>query len=210
MGLDLKKIKSLFVESEPKKGTEDLEPKNKESVNSSITSTNKNDKPDQTIIGALYKTLDEHNLPGEDYLEFIQALNAMKNLALDDSIKVQTVTATLSTKGLTVDKIKESADYYKKILENEKEQFVSELNSQIDKTIKSKEKIIETLKESIKIKSDQIANLTKEISDAEQNINLNNNLIKAAELKIQTAQDNFNSAYNAVIEQINDNLSKIK
>jgi hypothetical protein len=211
MAFDVKKIKSLFVETSTDNGSKAVK---KDSVDESKISnksaTVEPDKLDTKIVDSLLKAIVDKNLPGEDYLEFLEALNAMKNIPLEDNMKVQTVMATLSTKGLTVAKIKESAEYYKKVLANEQSQFTAELNNQVEKTIKTKEKDIESLKVSIKQKTEQIAALTKDINDAQQKISTTEVLIKAAESKIKMTQENFDRAYNFVLNQIDLNLSKLK
>jgi len=211
MGFDIGKIKNLFVETTVSADTS-VDAKNSTIESSKVESapSTKAEKLDQTIIESLQKAIKDNNLPGEDYLEFVEALNAMQNIPLEDSMKVQTVMATLSVKGLTVAKIKESAEYYKKVLENEQNQFSAELTAQVEKSIKTKQSGIESLNNSIKLKTDQIALLTKEITEAQQNVSATEAIIKAAELKIKTAQENFNAAYNFVINQINENLSKLK
>lgn len=212
MAFDLNKLKSLFVEtsseSQPKTNTEPSS--NPPSATVVPEASPAVDTLDSKIVESLLKAISDHNLSGEDYLEFMDALNAMKNIPLDDSMKVKTVMATLSTKGLTIAKINESADYYKKILASEKEQFTEELNNQIEISIKSKQKAIDALKESIMQKSKQIAALTEEINKTQSEITQTESQIKLAEGKIENAQLNFNNAYNFVVEQINQNISKIK
>ena len=211
MGFDFNKIKNLFVEtSTTTDATENEHKPITEAAKTDSPVSASPDKLDQTILESLLKAMTDHNLPGEDYLEFIDALKAMQNIPLDDAMKIQTVMAALSTKGLTVSKIRESADYYKKTLANEQNQFLAELNSQIEKGIKTKQKTIESFKESIKLKSEQIAALTKEINEIQQNISSTEVLIKASETKIKAAQDNFNKVYNFVVNQINENVSKLK
>jgi hypothetical protein len=211
MAFDLSKLKGLFVETsnEPSTPGQPSTPVNSAAtvVTSGASDTS---EPDQKIVDSLLKAIEQNNLPGEDYLEFMDALAAMKNIPLDDTMKVQTVMATLSTKGLTVAKIRESADYYKKVLSNELNQFLTELNNQIEKTVKSKEKIIEAEKLAIQQKSEQIASLTKQINEAQAEIQKTEEALKAANTKIMQTEVNFQKAYHFVVNQIDTNLSKLK
>ncbi len=209
MSFDLNKLKNLFVETT----TDSNSPTNtpipvSEPVKVEVIAS-KSTELDNKILESLLKTIADNNLPGEDYLEFMEALKAMQNIPLNDEMKIQTVMATLSTKGLTAAKVKESAAYYKDILAKEQNEFKTELNNQVELGIKSKEKSIATLKESIKAKTDQITALTREITEAQKSISSTEELIKVTELKIKSAQENFDKAFQFVVNQINVNISKL-
>lgn len=210
MGFDLKKIKGLFVE------TSTQEPVQQESVTTpSVTPPTLQSAGvpagafDQGVFDSLMKVIESHNLPGEDYLEFLSALQAMQNIPLDEKLKIQTVLATLSTKGLTAQKIKESADYYKKVLQEEQKQFLVELNNQIHEQVKSKEKTIEDLQAQNKLKTDQITRLTQEINENQQKIVAVQSQLQEADARIKLAENNFTKTLEVILGQIDANLSKI-
>lgn len=210
MAFDLKKITSLFVETSEQAPVQQ-EPETPQPVTSqpSQTAAVPSGAFDQSVFDALMKAIEEHNLPGEDYLEFLSALRAMQNIPLDEKLKIQTVLATLSTKGLTVQKIKESADYYKKVLLEEQKQFLVELNKQIQDQVKSKEKAIQDLQTLNKQKTDQITKLTQEINDNQQKIVAVQSQLQEADSKIKLAENNFSKTLEVILGQINSNLSKI-
>lgn len=210
MAFDVKKLMNLFVETttDPEPGTNPTKQVN-EPEHTEGNSVVNQDAPDPKILESLVKAIETHNLPGEDYLEFMEALKAMQNIPIDEPLKVQTVMATLSTKGLTVAKIRESAEYYKKVLADEQSQFNTELSNQKEKAIVSKQKSIDDYNKSIKLKADQITALTKEIEEAQTHIRTAEQMIKAAESKLKTAEDNFNRTFTFVVNQIDKNLSKL-
>jgi predicted transcriptional regulator len=210
MAIDLKKIKNLFVQN-----SEDPQTEPAKEANNPINTPSQGETQtiagsfDSAIFDSLLKAIEDHNLPGEDYLEFLGALKAMEKIPLDEKMKIQTVLATLSTKGLTAQKIKESADYYKKVLQDEQKQFYIELSSQIETQLKSKEKDIADIQKQNTTKSEQIARLTKEINDNQSKIADLQAHIKDAESKIKTAESNFNKTYDYIVSQINTNITKI-
>jgi hypothetical protein len=222
MAFDFNKIKSLFVQGEETSTEQKTKNESEEKKTETINVGNKTQpsKPnlsysgsgmiDQKFLDMFLKSIQEKNLPGEDYLEFLDALQAMKNIPLDERIKIQTVMATLSTKGLTVQKINESADYYKKVLDNEKKVFYDELNNQVKDQITSRQKEIEAADELIKVKSEQIAKLTKEITENQQNILNIKSQINESDLKLKNTENSFNATLNFVINQIDENLRKIE
>jgi hypothetical protein len=209
MAIDLKKIKNLFVETNEESKNEPTKETNTAPPSQSQGTIIPSGSFDQTIFDSLIKAIEDHNLPGEDYLEFLGALKAMENIPLDEKMKIQTVLATLSTKGLTIQKIKESADYYKKVLQDEQKQFYSELNIQIESQLKSKENNILDIQKQNTAKSEQITKLTQEINDNQKKISDLQSQIKEAETKIKLAEGNFNKTYDYIVSQIDNNINKI-
>jgi len=236
MALNLNKIKGLFIvpEDEVEGAQKETDPKKKEtkktgikknelqkttgkievpiktSLNSTTTTTPSKGAVNKQIFNSLTKAISDANLPGEDYLEFISALQAMKNIDIQESVKMQTVLATLSTKGLTIQKIIESADYYLKVLENEKDKFKQAMAHQTQGKIDGKHKRIKTLEqeniekaEKIKALTDQINRNTKEIEKVKKDI-------AESDAKIKTTENNFNVTYDYVANQIIDKVEKIK
>jgi hypothetical protein len=224
MGLDFKKIKNLFVVDNSTDQTQTDTKKEEVSNTKNIISSkeNKNTPPssfvnpssttgnfDQKIFDSLIKVLEEKNLPGEDYMEFMEALQNMKNIQLDETVKMQTVLATLSTKGLTKQKILESADFYIKVLQDEKNKFNEALKQETANQVESKQNDIKTLEEQNKSKAEQIAQLTTEINQNQQQISKIKTLVDDASLKIKATENNFNFTFEAVISQIKTNSNKI-
>ncbi|NJO89137.1 MAG: hypothetical protein HC831_09375 [Chloroflexia bacterium] len=194
MALNLNKIKGLFIvpEDEVEGGEKKTEPQKeevkktkiketKEAITSTVTPIKTSlTQPETTspskgeinkqIFNSLTKAISDANLPGEDYLEFVSALQAMKSIDLQESVKMQTVLATLSTKGLTVQKIVESADYYLKVLENEKDKFKQAMAQQTTGKIDTKHKQIKSLEEENHKMAEQIKALTDKINDNSEQI----------------------------------------
>ncbi len=164
----------------------------------------------EQIFESLTKAVANSNLPGEDYLEFMQALKAMKNLPMDENLKVQAAFQTLSVKGLTVAKVIESADYYKSVLENEKRKFYTALEEQGKGSINKKKKIIADLEKQNQDKAAQIAALTEEINKNQARIEKNKKDIETAEGKLSQTEKNFLVTYKKVVGQINNNVAKIQ
>jgi len=224
MAFDFNKIKKLFVVSEegtqPQKSENNTVQNNAFNTNSgasnskttpdqknSIASTN---DIDNKILDSLMKALSDNNQPGEDYLEYWDALKAMENIPLEENIKIQTVLATLSTKGLTVDKIIESSNYYLGILGEEQNKFNKAMENQIEKNINAKKKDISAIDELIKLKSTQIANLTKEITESQDEIEKLKKSIGMSEVKISETQNCFNNTHLFVTNQIIEQIQKIQ
>jgi hypothetical protein len=227
MALNFNKIKGLFVVPEDeveggekkrevkKEITTKTETKNTGNPNPPITNSETTVNPvkgeiNEQIFNSLTKAISDANLPGEDYLEFVSALQAMKNIDLAESVKMQTVLATLSIKGLTVQKIIESADYYLKVLENEKDKFRQAMAQQTQGKVEEKHKQIKSLEEANLKKAEQIKILTDEINFNNEQVEKIKKDIAEADHKIKATETNFSVTYDYVANQIINYVEKIK
>ncbi len=225
MAFNFDSLLRIFVSSEedtpPKK---DLDTKKKQeekqkttkpkTVHQPVVKQNDTTSPNGTfnkkIHESLMLALAKANMPGEDYLEFAKALIAMKNIPLEENVKIQTVLATLSTKGLTVEKVVSSADYYIKILQNEKDKFNIAFENNKTEKLKQKAQTVSELEEAIKKKTEQIALLTEEINKSRDEVVSVKNDIQKDKTKLQTMAGDFNITYSSVVEQIKNNIASIK
>ncbi len=225
MAFDFKKIKSLFiteVEDSSKTHPEDDKKKDEKSGGDILDKLKNKDKTpegkteftpggqtDSKILDSLIKALEDNNLPGEDYMEFAEALKSMESIPLEESVKIQTVLATLSTRGLTREKIIESGTYYLSVLEKEKAKFGKAMEKQLKEGVTVKNEEITALEELNKTKSAQIAQLTQEIKDNQAEIEKIRMKISENDQKIKGTEANFNTTYDLVARQLQANIDKI-
>jgi hydroxypyruvate isomerase len=224
MALNLNKIKGLFIVPEDEaegtnikteekkvevKKTEPVLFANKEQT-STIQTVSSKGEFNQNIFNSLTKAISDANLPGEDYLEFVDALQAMKDIPLDETIKMQTVLATLSTRGLTTQKIIETADYYLKVLEREKDKFKEATAQQTHGKVDNKQTQIKQLEESNQKKAEQIKILTEEINQNNLQMVQIKKEIEESDIKIKATENNFNVTFDFLSNQILSKVEKIK
>ncbi len=239
MGFDLKKLKNLFFVSEGEtenKTQKNVTPPLVEEKKTVTTSTKQSEPVkivsqnishqqtisppvtnqtaskgtfNQKIYDSLMAALAAANLPGEDYLEFAEALQAMKDIPLDEGIKIQTVFATLSVKGLTMQKVIESADYYLKLLENEKQKFYEAARLQTQNAVGKRQGELNEIEKSIQTKSQQIVSLTEEINRLQQEMIKIRTEAAEAEEKIKNTENSFLVAFEMVTNQIRNNIDRI-
>ena len=234
MAFNLNKIKGLFIVPEDEvEGEKKADPKKEEvrktelkktvtkkettintpiksSLNTTEVNTPTKGEVNKQIFNSLTKAIADANLPGEDYLEFVSALQAMKGIDLQESVKMQTVLATLSTKGLTIQKIIESADYYMKVLENEKDKFKQAMTQQTTGKIDGKHKQIKQLEQENLKMAEQIKTLTDKINHNSKQMEKIKGDIAESDSKIKKTENDFNVTYNYVSDQIIDKVEKIK
>jgi hypothetical protein len=197
------------TETEPKL-TWQTSASNTTTSNTTTSNTVSSGSFNQKILDSLSKAIFDSNLPGEDYLEFMEAFKAMKDIPLEESIKMKTAYATLSTRGLTIPKILESAEYYLKILESEKNKFYSALEGQKQGNIGGKKKLMTDKDAENKTKAEQIKKLTEEINSNTIEIEKISKEISEFENKIKSTENDFIYTFEKMSNQIKENVEKIK
>jgi len=165
---------------------------------------------DKKSVQFLLKAINENNLPGFDYLEFKQSLNGLKTMDMDEVTAMKSAFMTGSTVGLTKSKLLGSADHYRKVLQKEKNQFDSALQSQMTQRVhgKKEEKILLSKKiEDYRTKIQQIEN---QVLKVQEKLDKADQEIEAARLKIEETKDKFENAFTVIAEQINADIEKLK
>lgn len=157
---------------------------------------------EQKFVSLFIKTLEKNNQPGFDYIEFKQSLGAMAKMNIDESTAIRSAFATASTVGLTKKKLMESANYYAKIINQEKEHFDAALAKRINQKVGGKVKEVEKLKEQIIKYNEKIAQLKAQIEKHQHTIDTADEQIQAEKEKIIGTQNNFERTHENFIDQI--------
>lgn len=171
-------------------------------------------KPKKPVISEKYynmlmKAIEVNNMDGFDYLEFKHSLTALKNIPIDEAAKFQSAFATASTMGLTKDKLIESADFYKKVLEKEKDSFRNELQKHIGGRLHKNESRINDLAQMIQQKAEQIKKLTEQISQHQTELDKTKKQIDGLKQKVQEERDNFINTYDHLLMQMDKDVQNI-
>lgn len=165
---------------------------------------------DQKSLDFLTQALVKNNLPGFDYLEFKQSLNALSSLNMDEATAYKSAYATASTVGLTKEKLLKTAEHYRSILMQEKQAFDQALKKQVQQKVESKKVEVEKLKKLILEHQAQIAKLQEEISKNQQIIDQADESIQQSMDKIKQTEEQFELTFQAILNQINCDIEDIK
>lgn len=130
----------------------------------------------QEIVDYFKKVFVENNIPGPDYQEFKNALEAMKSQPMDEATKIKTIWISFQTMGLTAQKLIDTAGQYKKLFAGKLAQFDGELQTTFDEQVTAKQK-----------ESDAILDENKKIDDDMRKLNEKKlaNEAKAKELGVE-------------------------
>jgi septal ring factor EnvC (AmiA/AmiB activator) len=165
---------------------------------------------DQKSVDFLTKALEKSNLPGFDYIEFKQSLDALSKLNMDEETAFKSAFATASTVGLTKPKLLETAAHYKKVLANEKTQFDSALQKQVEQKVAGKELELKKLKDQIVKHQEKIQQLQDQIAKFQKTIDGADAQIDAARKKIESTRDGFEHTHQSILNQIEKDIENIK
>ena len=168
-------------------------------------------KIDNEVYEKLSEAIERHNLDGNDFLEFMQSLNGMSSLSVDEKTKFNMVFTTLSTSSGGMDKatLVNSIKHYLSVIEKEKSLFQREMEGATETTVTTNIQESERLIQLANKKTEQIAILQQEIESlSSESVELNN---VAEEFKVKIAQKeaDFEITVSQLTQQLNTYDSKI-
>jgi len=165
---------------------------------------------DEKSVDFLVKALEKNNLPGFDYIEFKQALQALKGMDLAEDTAYKSAYATAQTVGLTREKLLKTARHYKKVLANEKVQFDAALQKQIKQRIEGKQTEVAKLRQQIADYQKKIEQLEAKIQQSQETIEKQDDLIQSAKERIESTKDGFESTLQSITNEIDRDIENIE
>lgn len=165
---------------------------------------------DKRFVDKLMQAIEKNNQEGFDYLEFRSSLKALASLPLDEATRFRSAFAAASTMGLTVEKLLQTAQFYKGILDKEKEQFNAELNTRGVDSIRTRSEERSKIETMVKDKETQIETLKQQIAQNQQEIIKLSQELEETSAKINEATTGFAVAYEDIVSKIIGDTEKIK
>ncbi len=181
-------LKSLFI-------VEDNEVESSKSTSKTINSTKDiskkksptvSGKDTERFVNILFKAIEDNNIKGYDYLEFVQSINNLKKqgISSEEEKLFNTAYALAKTMNVEKDKLLKTADFYLNVLNKEKVKFnealvnnakvkLQEKNSKLNslnKSLSDDKKAFEELKKRITSKEKEIFIITKELEDSKSKV----------------------------------------
>lgn len=217
----LKNLRGIFItDDETKDKNEESSNENdaKEEVvkttttttHTSVSNSDIQGQKDDKIIDTLFEAIERNNLNGFDYLEFKRSVKGLEKMVADEATRFKSAFATASTIGITMDKLVETADYYVKILDKERSQFVQAAKDQSENLIENRKKEIQHLLKSLEEKKKMIDEMQKDLLKGEERIKQIQEGIDHAAVNIENTKKNFESSWSFLKEQIITDIEKIK
>lgn len=157
---------------------------------------------DNKFIELLEKVIEQNNLPGQDYFEFKQSVENMKQIAADEKTKFQMAYAVLSVQGCKKDILISSLDKYVFIIQQEKTNFDAEMKAAYNVKVQSKLNDAEKAKKELEALSKKLNELNSTIQTASQEA-------QAEEMKIRATEANFKASADIIIAEMVGDKEKI-
>jgi len=148
------------------------------------------------------KLFTEANIPGPDYFEFSKMTEAMRSIP-DEKARYTAAFAGLCVQGLDKNKLLNTAADYLKILEQDAASF----NSTVDAALKEK---VEARQQEIIQKQQRMEQLTREISDLQNQVQLLHMEVKESEEKIESNTGGYRSSSEQMKQRIQYDIERIK
>ncbi|HKK89369.1 MAG TPA: hypothetical protein VJ917_11000 [Saprospiraceae bacterium] len=165
---------------------------------------------DKKSLQFILKALEKSNLEGFDYIEFIQAVERLKKLPMDESLAIRSAYSTVSTVGLTKEKLLDSANYYLDILNKEKKVFEQTVEDRRLVKIERQKRRIEALEKEVRQLRNKIKEMDDKIKDYRlEQENIQQNLHQEDE-KITLTENAFDSTISTVMQRIEKDIQLIK
>ncbi|MEM1124530.1 MAG: hypothetical protein AAGJ18_29095 [Bacteroidota bacterium] len=169
-----------------------------------------NPELEKKFVSIFTKALEKNNQAGFDYIEFKQSLGALAQMNMDDDMAIRSAFATASTVGLTKKKLLESAAYYGKVINQEKEHFDAALAKRINSKVGGKMKEVEKLKDQIVKYKEKIQQLEAQIEKHQHTIDTADEQIQREKEKILGTQNSFEKTHQNFIDQIKTDIDNFK
>lgn len=157
----------------------------------------------------LLRALDKNNQQGFDYIEFKQALEALKEIPMAEDLAIKSAYTTGMTMGLTKEKLIESAEFYKQVIQNEKAQFDVALKNQFNQKVSGRKTEQEKYQEQIERNEDLIKSLQNEVVELKKQIDLIDQEINQSVEKIEDSRYKFEHTFSEILSIINQDLIEI-
>ena len=158
--------------------------------------------PDEKFVEMLWAVISQNNIPGQDYIEFKQAVDSMASLPIDEKSKFLTTFSIFQSQGCKKETLISSIDKYVNMIKGEQASFMSEFEAQRNIKVTSKLAQVEEAKR-------KVEQLTKEISDANAFVLTASQEAQQEEMQLNITAANFNTSVDRVLAAFESDKNKI-
>ncbi len=208
-----KQLKSLFIVEDNEGESSSSKPKTIKSTTNKTTrkSTAVSPKETEKFVNILFKAIEDNNIEGYDYLEFVQSINNLKKQGISSEEEKLFNTAYALAKTMNVDKerLLKTADYYLNILNKEKTKFNEALVNSAKVKLKDKNDKLADLNKSLDDDKKALEALKKRIASTESKISKISKELSSSKQKVENIKSGFEDALKQITNKIVDDKNKI-
>jgi hypothetical protein len=145
-----------------------------------------------------------------DYIKYRQAIHSLKQMAMDETVAIQSTLTTAKTMGVSKQDIFQSAKNFSELLQKEELKFDDALQNQFAQKVTAKQEMLENL-EALKVNlANQIKELEKKIANTGEESNRLIAEIKSNEEKIQNKKAEFKRTIETIREKIQSDFQTLQ
>lgn len=175
----------------------------------SLETVFKSNEADEKSLKFIIQAIEKSNLEGFDYLEFIKAVERLKDLPMDEDLAFRSAYSTVSTVGLTKERLEESANYYLDVLEKEQKVFKQTVEDRKLIKIKRQKKRVESLEQEVEKLTARITEIKAKIVQYEQEQDEIKLSLNVESEKIMLTEKAFDDTIAIVIAKIKKDINNI-
>jgi hypothetical protein len=166
---------------------------------------------DKKFVDHFVQLLENSNLKGPDYFEFMQALKGLSGLGLSEEKQFQAAWASFKAMGgiTDINVLTATANQYIALLDADKQGFLKDVDNAVTQKVGG-------LQNDLKNTQAENEAMAKQIIDLQQKINANNDKITKISSdiaeqsgKITSNKNNYEITYDSFVEQIKGDIAKI-
>ncbi len=171
---------------------------------------NTNSELDKKFVDALLRAVKNNAIKEFDYLKFMFSVKSMQDMNMDIDTSFKSAFATAQTIGLTKEKLLQTTEHYKNVLNKEREHFADALKNQRTEKISGKLAEVEELKKRLVEYETKIKQMQKEIALFQKKIEGADAEIQNEKEKIETIKNNFVTSFEHFEKVIEEDINSIK
>lgn len=164
---------------------------------------------DERSLEFLANAIEKNNLPGFDYYEFKRAVVALSQMKLDEATAHKSAFTTAATVGVTKEKLIETANYYKNVVEKEKEQFDKALENQNATKVTARQEEVKRLRDQVERHKAEITRLQDEVGGYLNQIDQAEATTQLESEKLAKAKASFEKTHLSVVAQIDKDIENM-
>jgi methyl-accepting chemotaxis protein len=150
------------------------------------------------------------NLPGPDYYEFWKMMETLEPHIKEERARISATYASLVIQGLTKEKLVDTAEKYKALIQEDKNRFEKAVNEKGEGEIGQKRQQLKQMDETIAQQMETIRKLTQEIAETQAAMGKLNTVIAEEERKLMQNKQGYTLACDAMLQKITDDVNKIQ
>lgn len=167
---------------------------------------------DKKFVDHFVEVLEQSNLKGPDYFEYMQSLKSLSGLGLDEDKQHQAAWASFKAmSGLSdVSVLSTSAGQYIQMLAADREAFLKDVDKAVDEKVGSLKGELKRLQDENDAAAKQIAALQQKINENNERIGKVTGDIADQSAKLTNNRNNYEITYASFVDQIKSDVEKIK